>query len=50
MVNVSELLINTVNRKEPKLLSGFDQKGAWLDTSFTSGGTLTHSHRWIGRT
>ncbi|KXS52136.1 MAG: hypothetical protein AWU57_3481 [Marinobacter sp. T13-3] len=26
MVNVSELLINTVNRKEPKLLSGFDQK------------------------
>ncbi|CAI8939216.1 hypothetical protein EMIT048CA2_420002 [Pseudomonas chlororaphis] len=24
--NVSELLINTVNRMEPKLLTGFDQK------------------------
>ena len=23
---LSELLINTVNRKEPKLLTGFDQK------------------------
>ena len=28
MVNVSELLINTVNRMEPKLLIGFDQNGA----------------------
>jgi len=26
MANVSELLINTVNRMEPKLLIGFDQK------------------------
>jgi len=28
MANVSELLINTVNRMEPKLLTGFDQNGA----------------------
>jgi hypothetical protein len=28
MVNISELLINTVNRMEPKLLIGFDQNGA----------------------
>jgi len=26
MTNVCELLINTVNRKEPKLLIGFNQK------------------------
>jgi hypothetical protein len=28
MVNISELLINTVNRIKPKLLIGFDQNGA----------------------
>jgi hypothetical protein len=28
MANVSELLINTINRMEPKLLIGFDQNGA----------------------
>ena len=45
MANVSELLINTVNRMEPKLLIGFDPNGAGLVVPFTSGGTLTLSHR-----
>lgn len=31
MVNISELLINTVNRMEPKLLTGSNQKvRGWL--------------------
>jgi len=31
MVNESELLINAVNRTEPKLLTGFNQKvHGWL--------------------
>lgn len=41
MVNVSELLINTVNRDEPKSLTGSNQNGMWLVISFTSGNTLT---------
>lgn len=40
MVNVCELLINTVSLKKPNSLIGFNQNGVQLVISFTSGNTL----------
>jgi len=30
MVNISELSINSVTKKKPNVLTGFDQNGEWL--------------------
>jgi len=32
--NTGELLINSVTYDQPKRLTGWSQKGAWLDNSF----------------
>lgn len=44
-VNVRELLINTVNRTKRNVIVTLKPKGIWLVISFTSGNTLTFSHR-----
>ena len=45
MVNVCELLINTVNRNKRNVIVTLKPKGMWLVIPFTSGDTLTYSHR-----
>lgn len=40
MVNVSELLINTVNRNKRNVFVTLRPKGMWLVIPFTSGNTL----------
>ena len=49
-VNVSELLINTVNRNKRNVVDTLKPKGARLVIPFTSGNTSSLSRRWIGRT
>ncbi len=41
MVNICKLLINAVNHKEPKMLTGSNPKGKWLDISVNVGNTRT---------
>jgi hypothetical protein len=41
MVNIRELLINTVMFEEPKMLTGSTQNGKWLDISVWDGNTRT---------
>ena len=48
-VNVSELLINTVNRNKRNVVDTLKPKGVRLVISFTSGNTSSYSRRWIGR-
>lgn len=49
MSNVSELLINVVSSKVPKLLLGINQKGVWLVVPFETRGTSSLNHRRRGR-
>jgi len=45
MVNVSELLINTVNRNERNIVDALWPKGTWSVNPFTSGITPSYDHR-----
>jgi len=50
MVNVSELLINTVSRNERKIVDTLWPKGSRSVVPFTSGNTSSWDLRWTDRT